>query len=66
MRVLKPWPSLEGGLDEIRELRPMRSCRLASSGSQGGDQLTHLFIHLGTPEKVKSTAAQLVSVIESR
>jgi len=26
-----PGPSLEGGLEELRELRPIRSCRLASS-----------------------------------
>jgi hypothetical protein len=28
---LNPWPSLEGGLEELRELRPIRSRRLASS-----------------------------------
>ena len=28
---LKPRPSLEGGLEELRELRLIRSCRLASS-----------------------------------
>jgi len=30
-KLLHPGPSLEGGLEELRELRPIRSRRLASS-----------------------------------
>ena len=30
-KLLKPGPSLEGGLEELRELRPIRYRRLANS-----------------------------------